>query len=395
MRRLFHILMMVTIASICSVRVASAQDVSAQESRKARLEKEIEQINRQLSDNASKSRSMLSKLTLVRKNVANRKALVAESDKQIRIYNDRITATQRQINALNARVDTLTAYYTRLIRGAYKNRDARVWYMYILASEDLGQAFRRYSYLKGLSSQMKAQAESIREAREELEAEKERIQKLKVDAEVLRSKRKQELASLQKEEKSADDVMRQLKRNKTKYEKELASKKKQVDALDKEIRRLLAEAMKSSGKKNDAKPIDYKLASEFSANKGKLPWPAEGPVVDSFGQHWHPVFKTVKLPFNNGVSIALSPGTEVKAVFNGTVKQIVVMPGYNQCVLVQHGNYFSFYCKLKTTSVKAGDKVTTGQKIGVVDTINGDTQLHFQIWKEQSPQNPENWLRPR
>ena len=395
MRRLFHILMMVTIASICSVRVASAQDVSAQESRKARLEKEIEQINRQLSDNASKSRSMLSKLTLVRKNVANRKALVAESDKQIRIYNDKITATQRQINALNARVDTLTAYYTRLIRGAYKNRDARVWYMYILASEDLGQAFRRYSYLKGLSSQMKAQAESIREAREELEAEKERIQKLKVDAEVLRSKRKQELASLQKEEKSADDVMRQLKRNKTKYEKELASKKKQVDALDKEIRRLLAEAMKSSGKKNDAKPIDYKLASEFSANKGKLPWPAEGPVVDSFGQHWHPVFKTVKLPFNNGVSIALSPGTEVKAVFNGTVKQIVVMPGYNQCVLVQHGNYFSFYCKLKTTSVKAGDKVTTGQKIGVVDTINGDTQLHFQIWKEQSPQNPENWLRPR
>ncbi len=395
MRRLFHILMMVTIASICSVRVASAQDVSAQESRKARLEKEIEQINRQLSDNASKSRSMLSKLTLVRKNVANRKALVAESDKQIRIYNDKITATQRQINALNARVDTITAYYTRLIRGAYKNRDARVWYMYILASEDLGQAFRRYSYLKGLSSQMKAQAESIREAREELEAEKERIQKLKADAEVLRSKRKQELASLQKEEKSADDVMRQLKRNKTKYEKELASKKKQVDALDKEIRRLLAEAMKASGKKNDAKPIDYKLASEFSANKGKLPWPAEGPVVDSFGQHWHPVFKTVKLPFNNGVSIALSPGTEVKAVFNGTVKQIVVMPGYNQCVLVQHGNYFSFYCKLKTTSVKAGDKVTTGQKIGVVDTINGDTQLHFQIWKEQSPQNPENWLRPR
>ncbi|MGM9748176.1 MAG: murein hydrolase activator EnvC family protein [Candidatus Cryptobacteroides sp.] len=395
MRRLFHILTIVVIAFACSSQVASAQDVSAQESKKARLEKEIEQINRQLSDNASKSRSMLSKLTLVRKNVANRKALVAESDKQIRIYNDKITATQRQINALNARVDTLTAYYTRLIRGAYKNRDARVWYMYILASEDLGQAFRRYSYLKGLSSQMKAQAESIRETRDELEVEKERIQKLKAEAEVLRNKRKQELASLQKEEKDADDVMRQLKRNKTKYEKELASKKKQVDALDKEIRRLLAEAMKTSGKKNDAKPIDYKLASEFSANKGKLPWPAEGPVVDSFGQHWHPVFKTVKLPFNNGVSIALSPGTEVKAVFDGTVKQIVVMPGYNQCVLVQHGNYFSFYCKLKTTSVKAGDKVTTGQKIGVVDTINGDTQLHFQIWKEQSPQNPENWLRPR
>ena len=60
---------------------------------------------------------------------------------------------------------------------------------------------------------------------------------------------------------------------------------------------------------------------------------------------------------------------------------------------MQHGNYFSFYCKLKTTSVKAGDRVRTGQTIGEVDTINGQTQLHFQIWKDQTPQNPETWLR--
>ena len=83
----------------------------------------------------------------------------------------------------------------------------------------------------------------------------------------------------------------------------------------------------------------------------------------------------------------------VKAVFDGVVKQIVVMPGYNQCVLVQHGNWFSFYCKLQNTVVKAGDKVRTGQVIGIVDTINGDTQLHFQIWQKQTPQNPELWLR--
>ena len=40
--------------------------------------------------------------------------------------------------------------------------------------------------------------------------------------------------------------------------------------------------------------VDYKLAGQFEANKGKLPWPAEGPVVDHFGQHYHPVFTKVK-----------------------------------------------------------------------------------------------------
>ena len=105
------------------------------------------------------------------------------------------------------------------------------------------------------------------------------------------------------------------------------------------------------------------------------------------------MFKNLELPPNNGMDIALAKGSGVKAVFNGVVKQVLVMPGYNQCVLVQHGNYFTFYCKLKSVNVKAGAKVKTGDVIGTVDTINGDTQLHFEVWKGTKPQNPESWLR--
>ena len=96
----------------------------------------------------------------------------------------------------------------------------------------------------------------------------------------------------------------------------------------------------------------------------------------------------MKLPFNNGITIALPEGTEVDAVFDGTVKQIVVMPGYNQCVLVQHGNYFSFYCKLKSTAVKAGDKIRTGQKIGTVDTITGRRSSISRYGREANPRIP-------
>lgn len=371
----------------------NAQDTKEYEARKAKLEKEIEILDRQLSENASKSRSELSRLTLVRTKISSRNAMIRESDRQIRRYSDDIYLTQRKINRLDAQLDTLSAYYEKLILNAYKHRDAKLWYMFILSSEDLGQAFRRYSYFKDLSSQTKVQADKIRATKEEMETQKAKLRELKAEAETVRARRQEELASLQKEEAEAEKIVAALKRNKTKYQKELNAKKRQVEALDKEIKRIIEEAMKAAKAKDGKEEIDYRLAEEFSKNKGRLPWPANGVVVDRFGQHYHPVFTNVKLPFNNGISIALQDGAEVDAVFDGVVKQIVVMPGYNQCVLVQHGNYFSFYCKLKTTAVKAGDKVKTGQKIGTVDTINGETQLHFQIWQGSKPQNPESWLR--
>lgn len=371
----------------------SAQDTGEYEKRKARLEQEIEMLDRQLAENVSRSRSELSRLTLVRAKISGRKSLIKESDRQIRKYADDIYLTQKKINRMNARLDTLSSYYEKLIRNAYKNRDARVWYMYILASEDLGQAFRRYSYFRNLSSQARVQGDKIRTAREELESEKSRLRTLKSEAEKVRKSRQDELISLQQEESEVARIVSALKKNRSKYEKELAAKKKQVEALDREIERIIREAMKTSKSKGEKTEIDYKLAEEFSSNKGRLPWPVQGAVVERFGQHYHPVFTNVKLPFNNGISIAVAKGAEIDAVFDGVVKQIVVMPGYNQCVLVQHGNYFSFYCKLKTTAVKPGDKVRTGQKIGTVDTINGETQLHFQIWQGSKPQNPESWLR--
>ena len=372
-----------------------AQDTSSQEAKKARLEREIAIIDQQLAENATRSNAMLSNLTLIRKKVSNRKAMVAESDRQIRKYSDDMYLKQRQINRLQARVDTLTDHYSRLVVSAYKNRDSRIWYMYMLASDNLGQAFRRYSYFKNLSSQMNDEAKKIKAAQEELVRERETLAAMKREAQKVKDERVKELEKLRSEEAQADKVVKNLQKNRKTYQKQLSSKKKQIDALNKEIERIVANAMKgqsgSSGKKQE--PIDYKLAEEFSKNKGKLPWPVNGPVVGRFGRQFHPVFKNLELPPNNGIDVAVGKGTEVKSVFKGVVKQVFVMPGYNQCVLIRHGNYFTFYCKLKTVSVKAGDKVGTGDVIGKVDTINGDTQLHFEVWQNTKPQNPETWLR--
>ncbi|MBR5174859.1 MAG: peptidoglycan DD-metalloendopeptidase family protein [Bacteroidales bacterium] len=382
-----------------------AQDTKAQETKRARLQKEIAILDSQIKAITTKSANAINHLSLIRKKVDARKELVAESDREISGLTKAISAKEKDIKAMQARLDTLSDYYERLVRGAYKNRNPKVWYMYILASDNVGQAFRRYGYLRDLSKQMNIQAERIIAAKDTLEREREALAVLKKDAETLRSQRLADMGKLQAEQNDSQKLVNQLKRDKKKYQQDLSKKQKEVEALNREIQRIISQALnekggskgsgKSSSTKEAPKPIDYTLAKKFEANKGKLPWPAEGAVVEHYGQRYDPVYPNLKLPFNNGISIALGQGSSIKAVFDGEVKQVVVMPGYNKCVLVQHGNFFSFYCKMGNVSVKKGDKVKTGQSLGTVDTIGGETQLHFQIWSGKTPQNPETWLRPR
>ncbi|MDD5912467.1 MAG: peptidoglycan DD-metalloendopeptidase family protein [Bacteroidales bacterium] len=390
MKRLFTIIF----SLFCFVASVSAQNVKASQDKKARLEREIAIIDKQIAANASKSSSKLSELELLRKKIENRKALLDEADSEIRTYDAMISKAKKQMDALQARVDTLSEHYSRLVMSAYKNRDTRLWYMYILSSDNIAQAFRRMSYFKNLSNQMNADARRLQQAKDELAEQKEAMDALRSDAQKVRQERASELNRLKAEEAEANAVVRQLNRDKKKYQSQLASKKKEVEALNKELARLVAQSMKQQGgKSSKSDPQAVKLSSEFAKNKGKLPWPAEGPVVDHFGQRFHPVYKNLKLPPKNGIEVALDKDTQIKSVFDGVVKQIMVQPGYNICVIIQHGNYFSFYCRLKSTTVKAGDKVSTGQTIGVVDTMNGQTRLHLEIWQGSQPQNPLNWLR--
>ena len=403
MRRILHIAVLLLLCG----GVLHAQDTRQQESRKARLEKEIAEINRQLKENSRSSSRALTDLSLVRRKITARQELISESDREIHALDDSMRVRQKEIDRLQARHDTLTLYYNRLVRSAYKNRDSRIWYMYILGSENIGQAARRFSYLKGFSREMSTQARRIQETTATLEVEKQRLAQMKDEAESIRRQRQADVESLRSEESESAGLVAQLQKDRKKYQRDLEKKNREVEALNREIAAIIrkataakkkgstASSSKSTAKggKSTSTEVDEKLSADFAANKGRLPWPASGTVIDSYGQHYHPVYKNVKLPFNNSVTLAVARGSQARAVFDGTVAQIVVIAGYGQCVLVQHGSYFTFYCKLKSVSVKAGDKVKTGQVLGTVDTISGEDQLHFQLWKDREPQDPERWLK--
>ncbi len=387
MKRL--ILVITLFLSFCATGISQ----NAQKKEIERLRQEIAALDKQLKANEGKSADATAQLALTRKKVSSSKRLVAESERELAFINKEIKAKSAEIDRTQARLDENFAYYETLIRSAYLSRDPRLRFLYVLSGESIPQVVRRFNYLRSASDELRDEAQKIEERKAQLALEKSQLDSLRKVNMNLLSERNSELGKLKATEQKEQQIVQNLKKNKSRYQSEIKKKQKQIDALNKKIAQMIAEQnKKQKAKSSPQKKVDIQLSNEFAANKGKLPWPVSGTIVGQYGKHKHPVYKNIDLPFNNGVNISTATDEKVCAVFNGTVCQVVVMPGYNQCVLVQHGEYYTFYCKLKQVNVKAGDKVSAGDVLGTVDTIAGETQLHFQLWKGTSSIDPEPWL---
>lgn len=377
-------------ALVCGI--AHGQSLAQQKEKRSRIEKDIEILRKQLSSNSSQAEQALSSITLIQAQQNSRRQLINESDKIIESYNLQIRDIQADVARKQERLDTLEAHYSRLVSGAYKNRDIKVWFMYILASENISQAFRRFGYFKSLSSQIRNQAQRVEQAQAELNAKKAELLEARTQAQKVRNSRARELENLKADEKQQKKLVDKLKKDNKAYQASLRSKQAEIRALDKLISKMIADASKQGKGGKGGKEVDYTLDKSFENNRGKLPWPVEGPVAEHFGKY---VNKELKITLsNNGINIACEEDSPVRCVFDGVVSNVMIAPGYGQCILVQHGSYYTTYCKVKNATVRQGDKVTTGQIIGEVATIMGKSQLNFLIFKKQYL-DPEKWLRSR
>jgi septal ring factor EnvC (AmiA/AmiB activator) len=416
---LISCILMLAFFGAAGTAYAQTREIEEQKKKVEKLEKDISFLDSQIESVKKQKSSTLEELVLIRNKIEGRKSLIAELDRQIIRHNNAIAASQRQIKVLEQRLDTLEMHYRNMIYNAYKHRDTKVWFMYILASESMDQGYRRWSYLKNYSRTINGQAEKIRELKEERTEQLKKLEQLKSNNLKQLKLRTAEYNKLAKEEQQSRAVAQSLKKKQSQYKSQLNKKKQEASRLAKEVERMIAAEIKRQQelerkakqikehnkadpqKQQDIGRVDFeeytantKLSGSFSLNKGKLPFPvAQGVVVEQFGIHPHPTLKNVKLPFNNGINISTKPGSGVKAVFDGVVKQVIAIPGYNQCVLVQHGQYFTFYCKLAKVTVKVGDKVSTGETLGNLESGGSTATLHFELWNGTTKQNPELWLK--
>ena len=395
---------------------AQTREIEQQKTKIEKIEKDIEFLDAQIKATRNKESKTLGELVLIRKKIEDRKELLLALDGEIKAQTQSINEKEEHIAALGKRLDSLKGYYSQLVQSAYKNRDSKLWFMYILASSSIEQAYRRWGYLKNYSKLINEQATRAKATQEKILQEKEDIIKLKASNISAQAAQQKEYNQLKQEEKQANLYAQSLSTKQKEFKAQLTKKQSEAKELANKVEKMIKEAIRKeellkaqankriaqqkAEKKTVAPAINTKLATntklsgDFAANKGKLPFPvSKGVIIEKFGEHYHPTLKNVKLPFNNGVNISTTGGADVMAVFDGEIKQIIAIPGYNQCILVQHGSYFTFYCKLDKVIVKAGDKVKTGETLGSLHIDNNTSVLHFELWNGTAKQNPELWLK--
>lgn len=373
------------------------------ETRRQELRREIQKINELRNQNQSKVKSELSLIEDFNHKINVLSNLIKVTNQQANLLTREINSNQKKITDLRAELKLLKEDYAAMIVKSYKSKNQQSRIMFLLSSNDFKQAYKRLQYMKQYADHQRQQGQDIKKKTAELQVINENLLKQKEAKKKLIAENRQTQKDLERERAEHQKLMASIKKNLNRYTAQIREKQREADRIDREIDRLIkaaiaksnAKAGKSTSSKSFALTAEEKvLASNFEANKGKLPWPVKkGFVRLGYGTQRHPINKSLTIK-SNGVRIATEKGAKARAVFDGEVSEIIHMKNVNPIVMIRHGNYLTIYKNLAEVYVKKGDKVTTKQEIGKVFTnpSNGETILSFTISKGFVTENPSNWI---
>ena len=402
MRRLFFLCLFITISLNQSFSQIKNNEQKRLEAQRLKLKKEIKQINNLLFSNTKIRKIALNEVENIETRLNVRLELIKVINQQANLLTRRININQRNIENQRKELDELKEEYAKMIQKSYASKSLQNRLMFLFSSENFLQAYRRIQYLKQYARYRRKQGLQISEKTKLLQnlnqvliEENEMKTKLISDNREIRKK-------LIQEQKQQQELINTLRLKQNTLRTQIEKKQKQRQRIDKEINRLIREAIaesnRISGKKSreifQLTPEAKLIAENFQENKGRLPWPLEkGVVTQGFGRQRHPVVKTTIIQ-SNGVTISTEPFAKVRAVFEGEVMSVIIIKGSNPSVLIRHGSYITLYTNLSKLYVKKGEKVSSKQVIGEVFTNQqtGRTQLQFGIFNNIKALNPKDWV---
>ena len=417
---------------VLTTEVAFGQKRSDLEQRRHTLLQDISATNSELLSTKKTKAATSDRLEILERQVESREELINNLREETVRTDSIILRTGDVLESLSDDVAQLRKEYGRMQQKAYRTRLHNSPVLFILSSDNFTKAFKRWQYFQQYDKFRTRQARLIAETQKSLAAKNLSLTQKKAEKVNLLKSLEDQSVQLIAEKQDKDRMLQSLQEQESQLERSLATKQKSSSKLNSEIGRLIAEeerakrraaeeyarskARESAAAEKELKrskrhqnavpaespkeavltatPENLALSSDFRGSKGSLPWPVErGTIGKHFGRQEHATIKSVEV-INNGVDIVTEQDAEVRAVFSGTVSVRQFIGGYNNVVIIQHGNYYTVYSNLAEVYVKKGDVVKTRQSIGKVakDAQSGQSELHFEVWLEKTHLNPEGWI---
>jgi len=355
-------------------------------------------LTRELMEKTSAQRSSsVKQLRLLQNGINARAGLISTLEAELDLLNRSIQETEELIGQLTIENKKNKEEYARLIYFAYRNHTEYEKIMYILAGATISQSYQRYKYLKYISAYRVRKASEIDSLIVELDLQKDQLNLFKNEKLLAIEEKEGEQQKLLGQRSRRRTMVNDLERRESELRREVSEKERIAKALETRIREIIEEEARKLNSSNiyaALTPEQELVGKDFRKNRGKLPWPVEkGIVTVGFGKHEVPGLRGSSVQ-NNGIDITSSPGTEVRAVFEGQVTKVFAILGANYTVLIRHGEFLSVYQNLVNVRVKTGDKVLTKERLGEAFTDETDNvaSVHFEVWQERTILNPEEWI---
>lgn len=441
------------LAMVCLPLFASGQSKSGKASvqrQRREAASTLKQSTARLESNRQATARRLAELSALTAEIEELDSEIAKATGEIARMDTAIVCVEDTIVMLDARIADMSAKYAKALRGAHRSRGSMSELAFVFASDEFGQMWRRYRNIRQYSQWRSRRAEEIGKAKAALEAQKVELERMKQSRVAKAKSLEANRDTLKAKHKDNDRLLAQLKREQKQIKSVIAQKQKEINSLDRELERMIAEeqaraeaaarkeaaSARRTEKKADRESVSgdsgereetrhdvvketveevvtvvktdekgeattgrssSQLSAGFRSGRGRLPWPVDGKcrVVRKFGRHKHPSLPMVETD-NPGIDIGITSGRWAKSVYEGVVSAVFRQPGYNNIVMLRHGDYITVYANLETISVGKGDRVGAGHPLGVVafDEDNpGMRVLHFEIRREKEKENPEAWLK--
>lgn len=414
------------------IHSVTAQSLKELEAQKRKAQERLEATQKLLDDTKKSRKGTENELQLITRTIKETNNLIFSINSEIDGLNRDISSLATERNALSRKLTVAKEEYANMVSKNFVFSRQFSPVLFIFSSKNFSQGMRRARYLLEISLYRRKQVEQIKELNKSV-ADKEAVLQRYVSQKSqslqqkeqqhkklnLRKDEKNRLLSTynqkekeysetireeQQRQKKLNDLIRQkvAEENKKKAEmaKKAAEEKKRQDKNKAKAK--TTEKTKTSAKASE-KPVitekeykqykeDRQLTGTFAKNKGGLPMPVESGLIHRrFGRQTNPLTNTIEN--NSGIYIVAPNGADARAVFEGTVFEVMYEPGSGYIVWVMHGSYSTVYAQLSIFYVKKGEKVKARQKIGRIAQKNNKSELNFYILNENaSYENPENWL---